>query len=213
MARTPTLIETVRVRDGRAPLWYLHLRRLSESCVALGVPFPPALEVPGGGADRVHRLEVGWQRLEVTTRDVGSLAPVRLVTARTPHRPYPHKTTDRGQFDAARAEGARAGADDALLLTPDGTVAECAIWSLLWWEGERVAGPPLALGVLRSVSRMRCAELAGELVERQLRREELRGRSLFVANAVRGVVPVAELDGEPVPADPRTGALAGRFWS
>ena len=34
------LIETVRIRDGVAPLWYLHLRRLAESCRALGIPLP-----------------------------------------------------------------------------------------------------------------------------------------------------------------------------
>ncbi|MFL5521897.1 MAG: aminotransferase class IV, partial [Gemmatimonadales bacterium] len=81
MTRMPTLIETVRVRDGRAPLWYLHLRRLVESCRALGVPFPPAFEVPTG-ADRVHRIAVGAKGLQVTERPVGSTAPVWLVTAR-----------------------------------------------------------------------------------------------------------------------------------
>jgi branched-subunit amino acid aminotransferase/4-amino-4-deoxychorismate lyase len=31
-----TLIETVRVRNGVAPLWELHLQRLVASCRALG---------------------------------------------------------------------------------------------------------------------------------------------------------------------------------
>ena len=30
-----TLIETVRLRNGAAPLWYLHVRRLATSCRAL----------------------------------------------------------------------------------------------------------------------------------------------------------------------------------
>jgi len=29
---------------------------------------------------------------------------------------------------------------------------------------------------------------------------------------VRGIVPLASLDGEVVPADPRTAELADRFW-
>jgi len=29
---------------------------------------------------------------------------------------------------------------------------------------------------------------------------------------VRGIVPIASLDGVPVPADPRTAELAQRFW-
>jgi branched-subunit amino acid aminotransferase/4-amino-4-deoxychorismate lyase len=40
----------------------------------------------------------------------------------------------------------------------------------------------------------------------------LQGRSLFAANAVRGVVPILRLDGVPVPADPRTDELAREFW-
>ena len=38
-----TLIETVRLRNGAAPLWYLHVRRLATSCRALGVPIPTDL--------------------------------------------------------------------------------------------------------------------------------------------------------------------------
>jgi branched-subunit amino acid aminotransferase/4-amino-4-deoxychorismate lyase len=211
VTRIPTLIETVRVREGRAPLWHLHLRRLVESCRALGVPFPPAFDVPAG-ADRVHRIAVGPKGLQVTERPVGSTAPVWLVTARTLHRPYPHKTTARDAFDAAAAEAMEARAGDAVLLTVRGEVAECTIWSLLWWEGDRLAGPPLSLGVLRSVSRMRLEELAGPLLERTVPRSALDGRALLVANAVRGVVPVTRLDGAEVPQEARTEALAARFW-
>ena len=211
MTRMPTLIETVRVRDGRAPLWHLHLRRLVESCRALGVPFPPAFDVPSG-ADRVHRIAVGPKGLQVTERPVGSTAPVWLVTARAVHRPYPHKITARAAFDAAAAEAMEARAGDALLLTARGEVAECSIWSLLWWEGDRLAGPPLSLGVLRSVSRLRLDEVAGPLLARTVPRAALEGRSLLVANAVRGVVPVARIDGVEVPSDARTDALAARFW-
>jgi branched-subunit amino acid aminotransferase/4-amino-4-deoxychorismate lyase len=211
MTRMPTLIETVRVRDARAPLWYLHLRRLVESCRELGVPFPPAFEVPAG-ADRVHRIAVGPKGLQVTERSVGSTTPVWLITARTVHRPYPHKTTARAAFDAAAAEAMQAKAGDALMLTTEGMVAECTIWSLLWWEGDRLAAPPLSSGVLRSVSRMRLEELAGPLLERTVPRAGLAGRSLLLANAVRGVVPVARLDGAEVPRDARTEALAARFW-
>jgi branched-subunit amino acid aminotransferase/4-amino-4-deoxychorismate lyase len=35
---------------------------------------------------------------------------------------------------------------------------------------------------------------------------------MFVANSVRGVVPVATLDGSAIPAAPETEALATRFW-
>ena len=73
MSFIPTLIETIRIRNGVAPLWYLHLRRLSESCRALGVPFPLRMDVPSGGPDRVVRLEVGPRGMVVTERPFGAL--------------------------------------------------------------------------------------------------------------------------------------------
>ncbi|MBA3259068.1 MAG: aminotransferase class IV [Gemmatimonadales bacterium] len=208
------LIETVRVRRGAAPLWYLHLRRLASSCKALGIPLPPELLTPAGGPDRVHRLQVERRGLEVTERPLpGRLDGVRLVLSRETHRPYPHKTTDRGQFDRALEEARARGADDALLLTVGGYVAEAAVWALFWWEGDRVCAPPLALGVLPSVARARVAELTGGVGERRVRLEEIRGSPLFAGNAVRGLVRVTSLD--DVQAAEHTGFsdLAERFWS
>ncbi len=210
----PTLIETIRVRAGLTPLLHLHVRRMSESCVALGIPFPTQLQWPADtGSDHVHRWEIGIKGVVTSSRAVGESAPVRLITARTAHRPYPHKTTAREVFDAALGEARAAGVDDALLLTPKGEVAECAIWALLWWEGNRLVGPASSVGVLRSVARMRLAELVGEVGERQVKRAELGGCQLVVANAVRGLVAVAELDGQVVPQHPDTPHLAERFWS
>ncbi len=212
MTTIPTLIETVRVRGGRAPLWYLHLRRLVSSCRALGVPFPPAFTVPEGGADRVHRLEVGSHGVRLTEREPGPTAPVRLQVSAVPHPGYPHKTTARDSFAAALAQARAAGADDALLLTTTGLVAEATIWCLFWWEGDTLAAPALGLGVLPGVSRARLEELAGPVAERRVRPAELAGQPLFLANAVRGIVEVAALDGRPVPVHPGTGRLRERFW-
>lgn len=209
----PTLIETIRVRNGVAPLWYLHIRRLSESCRALGVPLPLKFEVPSGGTDRVVRLEVGPGGMQVTERPVPSAGPVDLVTAHAKHTPYPHKTTWRAPFDEARREADAANVVDALLLTREGTVAECALFSIFWWDGDRVVAPPFGSGVLRSVSRMRIEELnGGPLATASLTPVDLKQRSAFVANAVRGIIPVVSLDGSGLAQDQRTEALAARFW-
>jgi branched-subunit amino acid aminotransferase/4-amino-4-deoxychorismate lyase len=211
--RMPSLIETVRIRNGVAPLWYLHLRRLASSCKALGVPLPGELPTPSGGGDRVHRLEVGPRGLEVSERTVGGTEPVSLLETRVVHRPYPHKTTERAQFDRALNEARAAGADDAVLLTEGGHIAECAIWGIFWWDGGRLCAPSLELGVLPGVARARLVELAGEISERKATPADIEGRSLFVANSVRGVVPVASLEGRRVPQDPGTARLSGLFWS
>ena len=169
--RTPALIETVRVRNGVAPLWYLHLRRLAASCKALGVPLPGELTTPEGGPDRVHRLEVGRRGATVSERSVEPTAAVRLVTSRVTYRAYPHKTTERTQFEWALEEARTLGADDAVLLTAGGWVAEAAIWAVCWWEEGRVCGPPLEFGILPGVGRARVAELVGGSDERGARPE------------------------------------------
>jgi branched-subunit amino acid aminotransferase/4-amino-4-deoxychorismate lyase len=211
--RMPSLIETVRVRNGVAPLWYLHLRRLASSCKALGVPLPGELPTPSGGPDRVHRLEVGPRGLQVSERAAGGTEPVSLVRARVVHRPYPHKTTERAQFERALEEAGAAGAHDAVLLTEGGHVAECAIWGIFWWDRDRLCAPALELGVLPGVARARLAELVGEISERKATPAEIEGRSLFVANSVRGVVPVVSFEGRSVPQDSGTARLSGSFWS
>ncbi|MDH4347663.1 MAG: aminotransferase class IV [Gemmatimonadota bacterium] len=207
-----SLLETVRVRNGRAPLWPLHLRRLARSCEALGVPFPSVLKVPAGGPDRVHRLEVGPGGVALAERSVPPPAPVRLVTTSTVHPRYPHKVTARQAFADADREAARLGGDAALLLTGGGLVAEASIWCLYWWEGDRIFAPALELGILEGVSRMRVEEIAGPVAERRVGPEALEGRPVFVSNAVRGIVEVERFGALSVPVHPGTRRLAEAFW-
>jgi branched-subunit amino acid aminotransferase/4-amino-4-deoxychorismate lyase len=208
----PGLIETMRIRNGEAPLWYLHLRRLAVSCKALGVPLPGELEVPKGGSDRVYRLEVGMRGVQVSERLAGPTTPVKLVVSKVAHHSYPYKTTERAQFDRALDAARAAGADDALLLTPGGFVAETAIWSVLWWEYDQLCGPAAELGILPGVGRARVTELAGKVEERRSNLKDIQGLPVFLVNAVRGVVPVASLDGVAMPSSPQTDAIARRFW-
>ena len=208
----PALIETIRIRNGEAPLWYLHLRRLAVSCKALGVPLPGELEVPKGGNDRVYRLEVGMRGVQVSERLAGPITPVKLMVSKVAHHSYPYKTTDRAQFDRALDAARAAGVDDALLLTPGGFVAETAIWSVLWWDYDQLCGPAFELGILPGVARARVTELVGKVEERRSTVKDIEGFPIFLVNAVRGVVPVAALDGVPVPATRETDALARRFW-
>jgi len=210
------VFETIRVRNGRAPLLTRHAARLAAACRALGLPLPEAslerLVAPWLGAGEVVvRVEVGVHGATVTTRPVPLLAPLAVIVAITRHVAYPFKVTERSAFEAAQSEARAAGADDALLLTASGLVAEGTVWSIFWWEGGRLATPPLALGVLPGVGRARVLELE-PAVERERTPVELRGRSAFAINAARGVVPIARLAGEPMPDHPRTARLAERFW-
>jgi branched-subunit amino acid aminotransferase/4-amino-4-deoxychorismate lyase len=211
------LLETIRVREGKLPLLGRHLARLTRSLSALNLQPPDrdvgALVRPFAAlGEGVLRVEVRGGHASVTVRDLPPPEPPRVITARVHHVPYPHKTTARDVFDHAAAEAARAGADDALLLTAEGLVAEGTTWTVAWWDWEHVCTPALDVGVLPGVARARLATLV-PFIEGRFARAELEGRSLFLANAVRGVVGLAALDGVPVPSDPRTEELGRRFWA
>lgn len=215
------LIETIRARNGRLPWLERHMARLAQSLAALQLASPPEdidrlLRVAAGSEDRVVRLEVRDGRAEVSTRGVSTVTLPSVVIAAETHTPYPYKTTERRRFGKAFAAARRAGADDALLLTATGYVAEGTAWSLFWWDGENGGGnglctPAENLGVLKGIGRARIMELA-PVREVHARRAALKGRSLFLVNAVRGVVEIGSFEGQPVPRDKRTAELSSSFW-
>jgi branched-subunit amino acid aminotransferase/4-amino-4-deoxychorismate lyase len=211
------LIETMRVRDGHIPFLERHLARLGRSLGELGLPKPSqdvvALVKPfADTGDAVLRVEVRDGRASVTVRELPPLEPPAVITASEPHEPYPHKTTERDCFADAGQEAEVAEADDALLLTHEGWVAEGTVWTVCWWDGELLRTPALDLGILPGIARARVLELVQRAEQGRYRKQALPGKSLFLTNAVRGIVPIASLDGAPVPADPRTAELAQRFW-
>ncbi len=207
----------MRVREGRIPLLERHLARLERSLRELDLARPSqdvaALVQPFAETDdAVLRVEVRGGRASVTVRELPPIEPPAVITAPEPHRPYPHKTTERDCFVHAAERAVATGADDALLLTPEGLVAEGTVWTLFWWEGDRLSTPALELGILPGIGRARVLELAPQVEEGRFPRAALAGKGLFLTNAVRGVLPIAALDGTAVPADTRTSELVKRFW-
>lgn len=209
--RATRLIETVRVRGGHAPLWPLHLARLRRSAAALELRLG-RVEAPTGH-DRVVRIVAGEGGVSVEERPVAPPAPLRVAFAGIPHPGYPHKTEAREAFDGALEEARIDGAAEALLSTREGWVAEGAYTALFWWHGGDLMAPPLALDILPSVARHRIVALVGRIRETRIDPLGLTGRSVFLANAARGIVEVASLQGEIVRRDARTAELASRFWT
>lgn len=211
-----TVFETIRVREGWAPLLSRHAARLDRACRTLGLP---ALDRPLdqvvspwlGDVDQVIRVQVGSGGASVQPREMPPSGPLDIVVTDVAHAPYPCKVTARARFDAALAAATARGADDALLVTVDGLVAEGTRWSIFWWEADRLATPPLRLGILPGIARARVMDLV-ETVERECRPADLATASMFATNAVRGIMPIRSLNGVTLPADPRLDRLTIRFW-
>lgn len=123
-----------------------------------------------------------------------------------------HKTLAYLDHLIARDLAAAAGADEAVRLGTEGEVLECATSNLFVVLGGSVLTPPLT-GVLPGTTRARvleaCAGLALTAMEARLTVDELRAADeIFVTSALRGVVPITKLDGEPRPAGPLTSRIA-----
>lgn len=104
---------------------------------------------------------------------------------------------------AARA----AGADDALLLSTRGLVAETSAANIFAVCNDMLTTPDLASGALPGVTRATVLRLAREsglaVAERPVDLAELAGCSeLFVTNSLVGLMPVTSLDGRKISDGP-----------
>ncbi|HEX9727335.1 MAG TPA: aminotransferase class IV [Gemmatimonadales bacterium] len=219
----PTLFETMRVAGGTLPLLDRHVERLMDACRLTGLLTPPddlPLEARGHGlrppADRVLRVSWDGAKLVWDDRDLEPAPPLRVVTVDELHPGYAVKSTQRAAFDRALEAARERGADEPVLLTGGGRVAETARYAIGWIEDERIVFPDLSLEILPSVGRGRVVELAPSLglavKTGAYGRAALTGRAPFLVNAVQGVVRVKRVDGESVPVDERIDALAAAFW-
>ena len=210
------LIETMRAREGRVPWLGRHLARLRTSLAALGAQEPTddladLVRCAVGQSDRVVRLQLTDGHVEIATRDVNAERAISVMVASEVHQPYPYKTTRREQFDRALANARRIGTSDAVLVTADGFVAEGTAWNLFWWENGSLCTPAADLGILPGLGRKRVMEMT-DVKEERVPVAALAGRSLFIANAVRGIVEISVFDGASVPHDTRTAEFASAFW-
>ncbi len=216
----PAVYETIRVRHGSIPFLEQHLVRMEANCSALGLPPPVRLREAILDAQTVaeERLRITWDggELRVTSLALIAIASMHVRTVTQVHGGYRVKTTDRIVFDRARAEARDAGADEGLLLTTEGFVAEGTLFAVGWFDGDVLCAPSLDLGILPSIGRNRVLEVAKkmgyQIHEGFFKRSELDARPVFATTSTRGVVEISVLDGNTVPGDPRVDELATWFW-
>ena len=132
----------------------------------------------------------------------------RAVLSQTPFTPGflgRHKTTSRLALDLAREEGRALGADEVLLVSPDGEVLEGAASNVfVVRSGGDIYTPPLSANVLPGVTRATVLELCRPLGiiahEAPVPLEMLRWASeVFVTNSVQELLPLREVAGRETP--------------
>jgi branched-chain amino acid aminotransferase len=112
-------------------------------------------------------------------------------------------------------EARKAGAYEAIMCDAQGRVAEGASSNLFVVRGQEIITPANHIGLLLGITRARIMELsrdAGiEIVHGELMPEDVRAADeVFITSSIRGVVPVATVDDQPMPA-PVPGPLTQRI--
>ncbi len=131
----------------------------------------------------------------------------RLVVSsipRDPNSPMAHvKTTSRADLVYARIEARRAGADDAIFLTPDGRVTEATTSNILVIRGDECATPMLSCGILAGTTRAWLVEHGSSaglrMIERDVRLPDLLwADEVALCASIIGVLPVTAIEGKPI---------------
>ncbi len=103
----------------------------------------------------------------------------------------------------ARGEAARQGAYEAILLSPEGFLAEASSSNIFLVFGKKVVTPDLATGILDGVTRAKvialCAKAGLEAEERRVAAKELlEADEVFLTGTTREVVPVVRIGDTPI---------------
>jgi branched-subunit amino acid aminotransferase/4-amino-4-deoxychorismate lyase len=144
---------------------------------------------------------------------------LRLATHRGPDpRTSPRvKGPDTEAMLMARTGAQERGADEAVILSPDGYVVEGAYSSLLWWRGAILCAPSLDLDRIDSVTARSVIALATalgvEVYYESVTPAELDGVELWALSALHGIrIVTAWIDGPSTAEEPgRLGAWRARL--
>ena len=186
------VVERVGIADAAA-FWHAAI----ESIPAQGSWFP-RVELTGGHSPRLGiRLRASPER-----RRTAVLATAAGPDRRT--RPLV-KGPDLAAMARLRAEVAIRGADEAVILSPEGFVVEGAYSAVLWWRGETLCSPLNEFARIPSVTAATLLTLATalgvETADEAATPDDLDGLELWVLSSLHGIrIATGWIDG-PSPAE------------
>jgi branched-chain amino acid aminotransferase len=215
LLRGDGVFEMVRLYGGRPFTLRDHLDRLERSASAIELPLDRAVierEIAAllaelGDADGALRIVLtrGGRRLLLTEPLPAHPEAIRVATVT--YAPNVILTGVKSISYAANMEATRLaqarGADEAILVRPDGTVLEAPTSAVFWASPDGgLRTPALDTGILDSITR---AQIVSELHvdEGAWPVEDLRGATeAFLASTTREVQPVSAIDGRELPGAP-----------
>ena len=211
LLRGDGVFEVIRLYAGRPFALGEHLDRLERSAAAIELPverealegeIEALLEEFGDGEGQLRLVVTrGGRRLAFTEALIEHSASVSL--ASVAYSPTIILTGVKSLSYGANMHATRLaqakGADEALLVRPDGIVLEAPTSTIFWATGGELRTPALDTGILASITRDRIvSEL--DVVEGDFPLEEVLGASeAFLASTVREVQPISAVDGTELP--------------
>ena len=234
--------ETIRVEKGNACRLQAHLNRFNRTWTALFGVVPPDLTwkaiiaqvVEKNGLDDVSaafkiiatRGDASRPRnngtLLVTARPythrLTALGAVGLKLATYPHRRLSpladHKTLNYLYYHQAGVWAREQGADEAVVLNPDGTISETNSASILVVSGKTVTRPRsshVLPGVMQEEICRRMIALRFAIEDRPIYTDAvLRADMVLLTNSLMGAVPALSLDNRPLNCDKSMAAALNR---
>jgi branched-chain amino acid aminotransferase len=203
------VFEVVRLYGGRPFALGEHLDRLERSAAQIHLPIDraalegevDALLAAHGDRDAQLRIVMtrGGRRIAAIEPlpDLGPSVSLQTVTFSPSVILTGAKTLSYGANMQATRLAKEQGADEAVLVTPDGVVLEPPT-STIFWVGtdDALRTPHLPAGILDSITRRRLLEVLDGVEEGEFPLDELLGaREAFLASSVREVQPVSSIDG------------------
>jgi len=219
------VFEVIRLYEGHPFALAEHLDRLERSGAAIELPVEremverelDALLEAFGPRDAQVRIVLtrGGRRILLVENLPDKGASVRLATVI--YSPSVILTGVKSLSYAANMQATRIaqgrGADEALLVRPDGVVLEAPTSTIFWVSPEGgLRTPSLDVGILESITRSRIVSALG-VDEGEFHVDDLLGtQEAFLASTIREVQPIAAIDREKLDVPgPRTQEAAEAF--
>ncbi len=218
------VFETIRLVDGVLYQWEAHVSRLNAGLAALRIT-PPTVDWADAARELIEKNNAreGFLRIAIS-RGVGSrgympnadIQPTWVMeilsAAALPEKPFKlwqstitrpplsalpanHKLAHGIGSTLALMEARDHGCDEALMLTHDGKISECASGNLFWITGDKIFTPALAAACLAGTTRAAILRLLPTPIEEVVAdiSKLTSADAAFICNARLGVWPIASL--------------------